>query len=53
MVGNVGNDFWCEWCGKEFESFKDAKKHEETCTRSQGMSSMFDNFDKEWLHCIL
>ena len=48
MVGNVGNDFWCEWCGKEFVSFKDAKKHEETCTRSQGMSSMFDNFDKDF-----
>ena len=48
MVTNFGNNFWCEWCEKEFASNNDAQKHEKTCTRSQGMASMFDNFDKDF-----
>ena len=48
MVRSYGNDFWCEWCGKEFTSNKNAQKHEKTCTRSQGMTNMFDNYDKDF-----
>jgi len=46
--GKLRHWYWCEWCEKEFGSFKGTKTHEETCSKSKGMTNMFDNFDKDF-----
>ena len=46
--GKFRHWYWCEWCEKEFGSFKETKTHEETCFKSKGMTNMFDNFDKDF-----